>query len=318
MSFILDMQRMHNQRMDLNLLQVFDAVYRERSVSRAATRLGLSQPAISHALRRLRLELKDPLFVRAPGGVMPTAMAEQLGRTVAGALHALDAAIHQIHHFEPRSSSRTFRLYMTDIGELVFLPALMEALQQRAPGVKIEVEQMALEAILPGLESGALDLAVGYLPPLADVSQHRLLHERYVIVLRRDHPLAAAGGGLDPAALDYVLVRPHAEARRALQQQRLESRVRLVIPHFLVLPGVLARTDLAALVPSRMARLFVERGELVALDSPLATAAFDVRLYWYWRAEHDPGHRWLRELLIALFSEGGPGDGQRPPAAGMR
>lgn len=298
--------------MDLKLLQVFNAVHSEGSVSRAADRLGLSQPAISHALRRLRLELKDPLFVRVPGGVAPTPKGERLASSVAHALAGLEKAIHEASHFDPPTSERTFRLYMTDIGELTFLPYIMEALQAQAPRLRVEVDQVALTQIMPALESGALDLAIGYLPRLSEVAQHTIVVERYVAVVGKHHPLA--NETREPSLLhrlDYAVVRSHSETRRQLERLQLEDRVRLTLPHFLVLPALLARTDLATLVPYRLARHFVEHDEAVILDGLFESSPLEVGLHWYWRMENDPGHRWLRELIIGLFDE--TGGGAAPP-----
>ena len=292
---------MHIRDLDLNLLHVFQAVHETRNVSRAAERLGLSQPATSHALTRLRLALGDPLFVRASGGVAPTARAEQFARQVDAALQLLDVAIHEAEAFDAARSRRRFTLHMSDIGADEFLPQLMGAVAAQAPGVRLEAVQMDPAAIGPALEDGRLDLAFGYLPTLVGTEHVPLLDERYVVLLRRGHPLAA--GLTDRAALerlDFILVRSHGEPARALQMLGLEPRIRLTLPHFMVVPAILAATDLAVVLPQRPARRFARAHALQVVEPDLGLPPFTVALHWHWRFQHDPGHRWLRGVAQAM------------------
>jgi DNA-binding transcriptional LysR family regulator len=291
---------------DLNLLQTFQAVHATRNVSSAAERLGVSQPTVSHALRRLRARYNDPLFVRARGGMVPTAKADHLARAVEHALHVLDVAATETERYDPARSDRTFRVHMTDIGETVFLPPLMRTLARRAPGIRLDAHQLDEKEMLPALESGRIDLAVGYLPALANAVERRfLLHEKYVVVMRSGHPL----GRKKPnrallKRLDYVLVRSHSAAARALQDLGLQANIRLAIPHFMVLPRILAETDLAVIMPARLSHAFRQMGKYTVWAANVGLPAFDVSLHWYWRFDNDPGNRWLRELFVSLFSEG--------------
>jgi len=295
------MQAMNIGEIDLNLLHVFAAVHQARSVSRAADRLGLSQPAASHALTRLRLLLHDPLFIRAPGGVRPTPRAERLAPQVLAALQLLDAALQETDRFDATRSRRRFTVHMSDIGADEFLPLLMTDLGRQAPGVVLEVVQLPAEAIAPALEQGRLDLAFGHLPGLLGTEHQTLLMERYVVLLRRGHPLAKSLR--DRAALeqlDFIVVHSHSEPARALQQLGLEPRIRLVLPHFMVVPPILAVTDLALVVPSRPARRFAEQHGLQVLEPDLGLPPFPVMMHWHWRHTPDPGHRWLRERALAM------------------
>lgn len=295
------MQRMNIRELDLNLLQVFAAVHGARSVSRAAEALGLSQPAVSHALTRLRLALHDPLFARGPGGVRPTPRADQLARQVQAALQLLDAALHEAETFDAARSQRRFTVHMSDIGADEFLPLLMAAIGRQAPGVRVEAMQLAPEAIAPALDDGRLDLAFGFLPALAGTEQAPLLQERYVVLLRRGHPLARAL--TDRAALerlDFILVASHAEPARALHLLGLQPRIRLTLPHFTVVPPILAATDLAVIMPLRPARRFAERHALQVVEPDLGLPPFTVAMHWTWRQAQDPGHRWLREQALAM------------------
>ena len=301
MSFVSTIRPVNVRDLDLNLLHVFAAVHAARSVSRAADTLGLSQPAVSHALARLRLALHDPLFSRTSGGVRPTPKADQLARQVEAALQLLDVALHEAEHFDAARSQRGFVVHMSDIGADEFLPLLMATVGRDAPGVRIETVQLAPEAIAPALEEGRLDLAFGYLPGLAGTENAALLQERYVVLLRRGHPLA--GAWRDRAALerlDFILVASHAEPARALHVLGLQPRIRLTLPHFTVVPPILAATDLAVIMPLRPAQRFAERHDLRVLEPDLGLPPFTVSMHWTWRSAHDPGHRWLREQALAM------------------
>jgi len=314
---------MNIRNFDLNLLHVFQAVHAVRNVSRAAEQLELSQPAVSHALTRLRLLLRDPLFVRASGGVMPTAKADQFARQVESALKQLDVAIHEADTFEPLRSQRRFAVHMSDIGADEFLPQIMAVVDRDAPGVRIEAVQLAPAAIQTALEDGRIDLAFGYLPELTGTENATLLDERYVVLLRRGHPLAKSLK--DRSALerlDFILVKSHAEPAKALHMLGLESRIRLTLPHFMVAPSILATTDLAVIMPSRPAARFAERHALQVVEPDLGLPKFAVSLHWNWRFHNDPGNRWLREITFAMkFTKPGrsrPTAASSSPAAASR
>ncbi len=300
-SFLTTIRGVNIRDFDLNLLHVFSAVHAARSVSRAAQALGLSQPAVSHALTRLRLALHDPLFTRVAGGVAPTPKADQLARQVETALRQLDLALHDVDSFDAAQSQRRFVLHMSDIGADEFLPQLMASVGRCAPGVRVEAVQLAAEAIAPALEEGRLDLAFGYLPTLVGTESAAILQERYVVLLRRGHPLAGSlrnRAALD--RLDFVLVASHAEPARALHLLGLQSRIRLTLPHFMVVPPILAATDLAVILPQRPARRFASLHDLQVVEPDLGLPPFTVAMHWTWRSAHDPGHRWLRAQAAAM------------------
>jgi DNA-binding transcriptional LysR family regulator len=301
---------------DLNLLRTFHAMYTAGSVSRAAEQLGLSQPTLSHCLSRLRILYRDPLLVRAKGGMVPTAKADRLAAAVRHALNILDVAIQQDERYEPAASARTFRLHMSDIGEAIFLPPLLSTLAARAPHVRLETVQLDDKDILPALESGHADLALGYIPALADVERAVLLHEHYVVLMRADHPLAARKPTRAAlATLHYILVRSHPATARALDDLGLTENIRLSTPHFMVLPRIVAETDLAVLMPARLAAAFAPLGAYALWRPRVGLPAFDVSVHWYWRFAGDPGNRWLRELIVTLFREKRGADRALPHAA---
>lgn len=301
MSFVSTIHGMNIRDFDLNLLHVFAAVHAARSVSRAAETLGLSQPAVSHALTRLRLALHDPLFTRVPGGVAPTPKADQLVRQVQSALQQLDVALQESEAFDAARSQRRFVLHMSDIGADEFLPLLMAGIGRSAPGVHVETVQMPANAINTALQEGRLDLAFGYLPGLLGTESQPILQERYVVLLRQGHPLAGALRSREALEqLDFVLVDSHAEPARALHLLGLQSRIRLTLPHFMVVPAILAATDLAVILPLRPAKRFAALHALQVVEPNLGLPPFTVALHWTWRSAHDPGHRWLREQVLAM------------------
>ena len=295
---------MHIKDVDLNLLRLFDAVYRARNVSRAAELLDLTQPAASQGLTRLRGLVHDPLFVRASGGVQPTPRAHKLAEPVRHALATLEQALGESAGFDPRASQRTFQIHMSDIGEGRFLPELMVALREQAPGVRIETRPLPREAIAQALDTGRIDFAFGFLPTVKDTQRSQLLKDRYVVLLRRGHPFARkrrTGKALLAALreLEFVAVRSHADTLRIVEQLQLQDRLRLVTEHFMVLPSIVAATDLAAVMPRNIARGFAGGYEIVEPDFPQRD--FVVSLHWSRRFEGDPGNHWLRALIEKLF-----------------
>ena len=300
------MQRMNVRELDLNLLHVFDAVMTTGHVGRAAERLGLSQPAVSHALTRLRLVLRDPLFVRAPGGVKATPRAEAFARVADGALRALDAALHATDQFEPLASERRFAIHMSDLATGELLPQLMASLRAQAPGLRLAVQQLAPEAIAPALEDGRLDLAFGYLPQLTGMHSQALLQEEYVVLLREGHPLRHRINDRDSLqALEFILVQSHGDPAKALGRLGLEGRIRLTIPHFAVVPPLLKATDLAVIIPERPAHSYAAGGGLAVVRADLGLPPVPIGIHWVWRMHNDPGHRWLRALVAQVLGERG-------------
>ena len=295
---------MNTVDIDFNLLHAFHAVHAEGSVTRAAERLGVSQPTVSHALTRLRRLYRDPLFVRTQGGMAPTAKADRLAEAVRHALHVLNVAIQEGARYDPAGSDRTFRLHMSDIGETVFLPRLLQVLAERAPNVRLETYQFDDKDIGPALESGRIDLALGYLPVLSEFERRVLLSEHYVVLMRAGHPLATrAPTRAALARLHFAVIRSHGATARALKDLGLSANIRLSMPHFLVLPRILAETDLAVVMPARLADVFRAMGDYAVWRPRVGLQAFDVSIHWSWRYAGDPGTRWVRELIVALFGE---------------
>ena len=295
--------------LDLNLLRAFDAIATEGSVTIAGERIGLSQPAMSNALSRLRQLFDDPLFVRTPRGMRPTPFAQQLAQPVREALRLIQAALQQHAGFEPGSSSNTFRFHMSDIGEMVFLPGLLERVKREAPGVKIEVVRIPIKEVHAALEAGELDLAIGFLPGLTTgMRQQSLFRDHYVCMLRADHPVVGARiSAKQFREAAHVLVSYAGTGHQVIEEtfvaQGLSARIAARVPHFLVVPMILARTDLIVTVPSRVAAIFAQTGNFKILPLPLRMPSFEVRLHWHQRFHQDPANRWLREAMTDLYAE---------------
>jgi DNA-binding transcriptional LysR family regulator len=308
---------MHIKDIDLNLLRLFDAVYRTRNVSRAAELLDLTQPAVSQGLTRLRLLVKDPLFIRAAGGVAPSPKADRLADAVRSALGTIEQAFNESVQFEPLNARKTFRIHMSDIGESRFLPALMAALREQAPDVRVETSALAANAVAEALDSGRIDFAFGFLPTVKDTQRVQLLKDRYVVLLRAGHPFvvrfnrqkrrAPAQAGMtllaDLKQLEFVAVRTHSDTLRILQLLQLEDRLRLTTEHFMVLPAIVRATDLGVVMPLNIARGFAEGGGYTIIEPPFPLRDFTVSLHWSKRFESDPGNQWLRALITELFTQ---------------
>jgi DNA-binding transcriptional LysR family regulator len=291
---------------DLNLLRVFDAVLHEKGVTPAAVRLGLTQPAVSNALARLRKILGDALFVRTPRGMDATPFARELAEPVRQALALLESALAHGPGFDPASATRAFRFYMSDLGQIEFLPPLVERVQRDAPGVRLEAVALEIEDIADALAAGGLDLAVGFLPGLgAPVRRQALFKDPYLCLMRADHEIKSLNRKTFLSA-SHALVTyrgGHRVIEEAMERAGVARRIALRVPHFTVVPMVLERTDLILTLPARVARVFERRGKLKALPPPVPIPQAEVAVHWHERFEADPGNRWLRGLMVELYSD---------------
>ncbi|WAE63206.1 HTH-type transcriptional activator NahR [Stutzerimonas sp. R40042] len=297
--------------LDLNLLVVFNQLLVDRRVSTTAENLGLTQPAVSNALKRLRTSLQDPLFVRTHQGMEPTPYAANLAEPVALAMHALREALQHHEHFDPLTSDRTFTLGMTDIGEIYFMPRLMNALTHQAPNCVISTVRDSSMSLMQALQNGTVDLAVGLLPNLqTGFFQRRLLQNHYVCLCRKDHPATR-----EPLTLErfcsYGHVRViaadtgHGEVDTYMTRVGIRRDIRLEVPHFTAVGHILQRTDLLATVPIRLADSCVEPFGLSALPHPVALPEIAINMFWHAKYHKDLANMWLRQLMFDLFSDSG-------------
>ena len=298
-------------RLDLNLLLVFHHLQRLGRVSAVAQALGMSQPAVSSALGRLRQSLGDELFLRTQRGMEPTPYALQLVQPVAVALDGLQQALNVRSFFDPASSDRSFTLAMTDVGEMYFLPVLVDVLAREAPGVTLQIVSVTQAGLKDDMASGRIDLALGLLPQLqAGFFQQALFSQPYVGLMRCGHPLAARKRlSLSAfAAAEHVRVLAagtgHGRVDAALERQGLQRRIRLTVPHYVALGDVLGHSDLIATVPERFAARVKEPFGLVTRDLPLQVEGSAIHQFWHGRLHRDAGHQWLRQRVAQLFSDG--------------
>jgi DNA-binding transcriptional LysR family regulator len=315
--------------LDLNLLRVFDVLMQERRVATASSRLGLSQPAVSNALSRLRKALGDEILTRAPSGMEATEFAKNLHATLGPALAAIEQSLRAKAAFDPLHTQWRAQIAMTDIGEIVFLPALIAHCAAHAPGLMIETlrdsqtKAAGLGAAAGGMTTamaeGRVDLAIGWLPDVTEgLYQRKLFTQRYVCIARQGHPLLQ---GKKPKltlekflAAEHVAIRAegtgHTRADEALQKfkhrptnQIVQRKVRLQVPHFLSVPPIVANTDLIATVPERLAQECAGPYQLQVLEHPVKMPAFELKMFWHRRVHTDPANQWLRAVVAEFFAQ---------------
>lgn len=296
-------------RYDLNLLPVFLALMEERSVTRAAARLGITQPALSNSLNRLRDTLRDPLFIRERYGIKPTQLAEEIAPAIEAALAQLDDLILNQQAFEPANADRLFTLAPNSYVELVLMPALVARTRARAPGIKLRMTAFGNNLAETGVMSGTTAMVLGRIvdPPDTLVVQH-LLDDGLACVVRRDHPDIHDHISRDQyERLKHVNVLPPGRLRvglfQALEQQNLKREVAVSVTHFLAVPEMLAVTDYCGTLPSLICRVLERDPRLKVLPAPVDLGRFPVQMAWHVRYRHDPAHRWLRSTIGDLAKE---------------
>lgn len=298
---------MELREIDLNLLVIFHQLLNDQKVSTAAENLGLTQPAVSNALKRLRITLGDELFVRTSHGMQPTPYATQLAEPVSRAIGMLHKALNRSDDFDPSSSQRKFVIAMTDIGEIYFVPRLIDALLQVAPGVSVSTLR-SHAGLSEELADGKVDLAVGLLPSLqGGFYQRRLFQHHYVCLCRKNHPVAQRPLTRESfCAYGHVRILAantgHGEIETHLQRAGLQRDIRLEVPHFVAVGHILQRTDLIATVPERFASSCTEPFGLTYLPLPVSIEPISINLHWHAKMNKDPANRWFRQLMFDLFS----------------
>ena len=297
---------MNLSKVDLNLFIVFDAIYTEANLTRAGQIVGITQPAVSNALSRLRETFNDPLFVRTAQGMVPTPMAQNIIGPVRNALQLLRVSVQESRIFNPLQANKTFRISMTDLTEAVILPPLFQRLRRQAPAVQIESFLAKRRETTKELAAGRIDFAVD--APLntdPQVRHVKLLEDRYVCAMRKGHPLAKDKISLD----DYLsLTHIHISSRRsglglvdlALGKMGIQRKIALRSQHYLMASQVMQQTDMAMTVPES----FAHRHGLHAVDLPVNDVpAQETHLYWHESTDQDPANRWMREQLIELCQQ---------------
>ncbi|WP_186105503.1 LysR family transcriptional regulator [Burkholderia gladioli] len=297
--------------LDLNLIPYLVALDETRNVSRAGDLLGVSQPRVSAALGRLREHFGDPLFVRTSRGMEPTPRALALVPAARDALAQIRRGLVAPHDFDPATDTSTFSIALSDVGEIVFLPRLLQELARRAPRANLRSVSLPHAEIERGLEAGSVDLAVGYFPDLggSNFFQQRLFTHRFICLMRRGHPLAGKPLTLEQfLACGHAVVRAEGRSQEILEQHlakaRLQRRAVLETPHFMSLPFILGRTDLIATVPHAIGYAYAaEHASITLIEPPLPLPRFDLRQHWHRKYHNDPRTAWLRGMVADLFND---------------
>jgi DNA-binding transcriptional LysR family regulator len=293
--------------LDYNLLVVFEAILREKSVTAAADALGLTQPAVSAALTRFRNFVGDPLFIRTNRGMVPTPHAVALSGPLLKALEEIRESLLGYAPFDPDTSDRTLNLLLSDVGEVVFLPRLLQHLQRSAANIRVAVQQLPIADHADAFESGAVDLAIGYFPHLkTQFHQQPLYSDTFACMLRADHPSIVRR-----LTLRQFTATPHVVVSRqgingmvldkVLGQRGIAIKTGISVPHFVAIPPIVASTDMIAITPSNFASVYVDTGRLRQLPLPFPSPKIEIRQYWHRRYTHNPAILWLRTIVEELF-----------------
>ena len=302
---------MHISKVDLNLFIVFEAIYAEGSITRASLKMNLTQPAISHALNRLRQLFDDPLFERQGHVMVPTPLSRSIIDPVRQSLRGFEVTLNGAERFDAATSGRSFSLALRDVLEASVLPPLMARMARDAPAVGLNTLQVGRRELESELAAGTLDAAIDILLPLSnDIRRTLLAADQTVVLVRRDHPLVK--GGLD---LDGYLALEHIQTssrRRGpgledfeLSRLGLQRRVRLRCQHYFAACRVVSQTALALTMPERLARVVNQQFDNQILPFPLQMPSLDIYLYWHASIDADPAGLWLREQIIQAMRAAG-------------
>ncbi|MBR7791354.1 LysR family transcriptional regulator [Undibacterium sp. FT147W] len=294
---------------DLNLLVVFQHIFESRQISLVARQLGLSQPAVSNALARLRRSFDDELFVRTANGMQPTPRAEQLADSVTLALSHITQALNSENSFDAASSKRHFTIAMTDVGEVYFMPLLVEELLRRAPQIQISTVRAGSIDLKTEMESGRVDLAIGAFDDLSDAwFQRRLFRQNYVCMLRQTHPLVGKPLEMKEFVAAHHLIvasqeEPYISINQRLEKAGINPKAQFQVPHFVAVPYIVSSNDLLVTVPRKLAERAAAPFGLTYIKPPLRLPALQTNLFWHRRYHQDTGNQWLRQFICERFVE---------------
>ena len=301
---------MNVDNFDLNLIRIFLAIAQHRNVTEAGLHLGLTQSTVSHALARLRTLCNDQLFVRTSDGMLPTVAATAMIEPLEQALNAVRSSLRGAASFDPASDDRCFNLVLSDIGQLTYLPTLVDYLTQHAPRVSINVLHLPIDGYRDALVSGVADLTIGHLPTLqSGFHQVSLFEDPYVCMLRADHPSIKSSISLKQyLAASHIVVEPPGRGpglvEQALSRARAKRNIVMRLPHFFAGPLILRRTDFLMTVPLRTRMALHDLNNIRFVPLPFKVEMMNVKLLWHERMHHDAGHSWLRAVIAKLFTEG--------------
>lgn len=296
------------KNIDLRLLAIISELHKTRSVSEAAEHLGLSQSAVSMSLAKLRKHFNDPIFVRTSSGMEPTPHASDLIQLLKRAEEMLQTALGHHVVFDPQTSDRVFHLYSTDIAQVTLLPKLLARLKEVGPSIRIDLRRIS-ETTPRFLESGAADLAVGFIHPMgAGFCQQSLFKEKFVCAMRRNHPRVRNTLTLDQFQNETHLAiatsgTGHAIVEKTLESKGIRRNIGLTVPSFLGIASILTASDYLVILPGQLAAHLAGAGNIQVLWLPFHLPSYVIMQHWHERYTHDPAVRWLRGLIVDLFSE---------------
>ena len=296
--------------LDLNLLPIAVALYDELSVSRAARQLGMSQPAVSKALRRLRDAFGDPLFVRGPSGISPTPRAHAIVRAARPHLQHLRDDLVKDEDFDPAVSTRPITLAISDVAELAFFPSVIEHFRAHAPGCPVRTVSLTGPELARGLESGDVDVAAGYFPSLAlrSFRQRRVSKHGFACLLRAGHPLWKTRLTVAAyVAAEHIVIRPAGRSQelveRFIERRRMRRKAAVYTSHVLSVPFIVMESDLMATLPYAVVTRFASLTPKVVAALPPFDISYDLKLHWHRRFDNEPRSKWLREQLVGVLKE---------------
>lgn len=312
------------RHVDLNLLIVLDAMFVERQVTRVAERLSMSQPAVSHALNKLRQSFDDDLFVREGSKMQPTPVAEALRDPIRQVLQIVSNEIARERSFDPGTSERRFTLCLSDIGELVFLPKLLEVLEKNAPNATLRCVAMPPRELERAMAEGQVDIALGYFPDLTGDAfyQQKLFEHRFGCIARKGHPKFKQGVTLEQfLAADHAVVTSESRSQEIFEKfvrdKGMKRKVLLQSQHFMSTPFLVATTDMIATVPRAVGRAYCRVAPLELLDPPIEVPAIELRQHWHRRVHRDAAIVWLRRIISGLYLNNDPSEVDDDPIFGL-
>lgn len=289
-------------RLDLNLIKTFDAIHRHHNLSAAAVELGLTQPAISAALKRLRAHFGNPLFVRTSHGMRPTPHADEMAGKIARALGLLREA-GQSASFARATTTVHYRIYINDVGMLVVMPQVLRHVSEQAPHAKISIIDLRPDEVVDALDSGEIDLAIGYFLGMPNWARQQTLRKTsYVCAVRSDHPDIGDSLSLD----QYLRAKhgmystsgsPHSVVDETLARLNLTRDVTLRVPRFAALPFLIARSDLLVTIPQDLGLAFSRLIDIKLFAPPVPLGDFEIKQYWHERHHAEPAFQWLRSVV---------------------
>ena len=297
-----------NDHLDLNLLRVFFAIWDLRSLTAAGDRLGLTQPAISHALRRLRERFGDPLFVRVANRMLPTDAAVRLHEPLDQAFELLNRTLQSGVVFDPRVTERTFRVAMSDIAEAYILPRLMRELSRISPFVRVDIVPLFPDSVVSSMRSGEIDLAIGAINVSdKDCISVDIFHDRYICLVREGHPIARSRLTRSSfAKLRFFFARTTSSIYQLAEQWLADENARpriAVRGHFTTAPEIVRHSDLAAIFPRLLALDLHRAKDFRLLDLPFDLPAMEVRVHSHARFANDTGIAWMRQTSALLSNK---------------